>query len=277
MTTTLHPPRAIAISVSDSPDLDRLGLNPDHLWDTLVELAIELLAAGVDIAYGGDLRQQGFTEVLFELAGRYQRQGQTMIRVINYLAWPVHIRMSVDDLDDTEKAVKRVARLALIGPDGRRISPDERRTLPSHEPDESEWRVGLTDMRATMRTETSARIVIGGQVEGYKGRMPGIAEEVLLSLEASQPVFLVGGFGGCTRDIAESMGLVASENQPRRWTKRERFETYAADALHNGLTIDENQALARTPFIDQAVNLVMLGLYRLYRDDNRSLFHQNGA
>ena len=277
MTTTLHPPRAIAISVSDSPDLDRLGLNADHLWDTLVELAIELLAAGVDIAYGGDLRRRGFTKVLFELAGRYQRQGQTMIRVINYLAWPAHIRMSADDLDDMGKAVRRVAHLALIGPDGRRISPDERRTLPSHEPDESEWRAGLTDMRATMRTETSARIVIGGQVEGYKGRMPGIAEEVLLSLEASQPVFLVGGFGGCTRDIAESMGLVASENQPRRWTKRERFETYAADVLHNGLTINENQALARTPFIDQAVNLVMLGLYRLYRDDNHSLFHQNGA
>ena len=200
-----------------------------------------------------------------------------MIRVINYLAWPVHIRMSADDLDDMGRAVKQVARLALIGPDGRRISPGERRTLPSHEPDESEWQAGLTNMRAVMRTETSARILIGGQVEGYKGRMPGIAEEALLSLEASQPVFLVGGFGGCTRDIAESMGLVDSENPRRRWTNRELFENYPADALPNGLTVDENQALARTPFIDQAVNLVMLGLYRLYRDDNRSLFHQNGA
>ena len=47
-----------------------------------------------------------------------------------------------------------------------------------------------------MRQETRARIVLGGRVAGYKGRMPGIAEEALLSLQAQQPVFLLGGFGG---------------------------------------------------------------------------------
>jgi len=34
--------------------------------------------------------------------------------------------------------------------------------------------------------------------------MPGIAEETYLSLEAQQPVFVLGGFGGCARDIAET-------------------------------------------------------------------------
>ncbi len=277
MTTILRPPRAIAVSVSDSPDADRLGVSTGHIWDTLDELAIELLASGVDLAYGGDLRHRGFTEKLFELAGKYRRRGQTMIRMTNYLAWPVHIRMSVDELDETRTAVERVARLALIGLDGLHMSLDERRALPSREPDESEWQAGLTDMRAVMRAETSARIVIGGQVENYKGKMPGIAEEALLSLEARQPVFLVGGFGGCTRDLAESVGLVAPSNGLRSWPGRELFETYAADALNNGLTGDENRALAGTPFIDKAVNLVMLGIYRLYRDDSRSLSGQTEA
>jgi len=45
------------------------------------------------------------------------------------------------------------------------------------------------------------------ELEGYRGTIPGIAEEASLSLEAGQPLFLVGGFGGCARDIAETLGL----------------------------------------------------------------------
>ena len=65
-------------------------------------------------------------------------------------------------------------------------------------------------MRRTMRGEIDARILMGGQVENYKGRMPGVAEEALLSLRSGQPVFLLGGLGGCARDIAETVGLADS-------------------------------------------------------------------
>ena len=75
------------------------------------------------------------------------------------------------------------------------------------EPDDDERAEGLTMMRIVMQKETQARIVLGGKVDGYKGRMPGIAEEALLSLQSHQPIFLLGGFGGCTRDIAETIGL----------------------------------------------------------------------
>ena len=267
MNTLLHPSRAIAASISDSPDTDGLGVSVDHVWDTFIELVIELLASGVDLAYGGDLRERGFTEVLLELAGRYRRPGQTTVRVTNYLAWPVHIRMSMSDLDDVADSVHHVAHLALVGLNGTRMSVAERRELPSREPDENDWRSGLTAMRMLMRAETSARIAIGGQVENYKGTMPGIAEEALLSLRAKQPLFLVGGFGGCTRDIAETLGLVDPWRRPRDWPKRRLFEDYSGDDLMNGLTAEENRTLAHTRFVDQARQLVMLGLYRLFRED----------
>ena len=51
-------------------------------------------------------------------------------------------------------------------------------------------------MRTVMRGDIQARVVLGGRVEGYKGAMPGIAEETCLSLEAGQPIFVLGGFGG---------------------------------------------------------------------------------
>lgn len=277
MTTRLDVPRAIGVSVSSSPDLAVLGFMNEHLDDMLAELAVFLLATGTDIAYGGDLRTRrngGFTELLFELVGRYQRRGQTLTRVANYFAWPVHISMTAEYLEEVAAAVAPAARLVLVGPDGAPMSPEERRTLPSRTPDDKEWHLGLTAMRQVMRDNTSARVVVGGQVENYKGKMPGIAEETLLSLHAGQPVFLVGGFGGCARDIAEAVGLIKPWNGVRSWPGRRLFEDYSEAALGNGLTAEENRKLADTPYIGQAVNLVMIGLYRLFRRDGRSLFHQ---
>ena len=47
------------------------------------------------------------------------------------------------------------------------------------------------------------------------------------------------------------------------WKGRQEFECYGPGSLKNGLTLDENRVLARTPHIDQVVTLVMLGLNRL--------------
>ena len=95
--------------------------------------------------------------------------------------------------------------------------------------------------------------------------MPGIAEEALLSLETSHPLFLIGGFGGCTRDIAETVGLVDTWVGSRSaWPGRQRFKHYTQNNLHKGLSSEENQVLARTPHLDRAVTLVMQGLRRRY-------------
>ena len=258
-------PKIIAISMSESPDMAVLGFSEAHFREAVAEFAIYLLASGAKLAYGGDLRAGGLTELLFELVMRYRRQEDTDAKVTDYLAWPVHVRMKATDLDALAAELQGFAQLALIGRDGLRMSMEDRHTLPSREPDEHEWGTGLTAMRRTMRGETDARIVLGGRVEGYKGDMPGIAEEALLSLEASQPLFLIGGFGGCTREIAETVGLVdtwAGSRPP--WPGRKQFKRYTQKDLHNGLSSKENQVLARTPHLDQAVTLVMQGLRRLH-------------
>ncbi len=282
----IQRPRTVGISISDSPDMQALGLSEGHLRDAMTDVATYLLSSGDDLAYGGDLRQGGFTEVLFELAARYthphkgiishhhgDREGVTHVkRVTNYFAWPVHIRMTYDQLDSLTEEVGDVAELMLLDLEGDPMSVEQRKSIPSGEPDDLVWTNGLTAMRRTMRERTDARIFLGGRVKGYKGFMPGVAEEALLSLQSSQPAFLLGGFGGCVRDVAETLGLVESWPGSRDdWPGRWEFQSFGPDDLRNGLSVDENRVLAGTPYIDEALPLVLKGLRNLRRDDTQEV------
>ena len=275
-------PKTIGISISDSPDMKMLGLGNGHLRDAMTEVATYLMSSGDDLAYGGDLRENGFTWTLFELASRYTRQPNAFIshshddqefvdevieqlrRVVNYFAWPVHIRMTNDKLDLLAGEVENVAELKFLDMEGDPMTMERRKEIPSSEPDDAMWAEGLTAMRRTMQGEIDARILLGGQVENYKGRMPGVAEEALLSLRSEQPVFLLGGFGGCARDIAETLGLVDTWASSREWwPERVEFESFGSDSLKNGLSKEENRLLAQTPYPDQWLPLLLRGLGRL--------------
>ena len=263
----MHLHSSIAVSTSESPDMAVFGLSDDHLTDAMAELALHLLASGARLGYGGDLRKGGFTELLFELATRYRRDAaddEAQVSVTNYLAWPVHATMDRACLEDLKTSLSGVGEIVCLDLHGQRLplggTDFNRRPALTN----SDWTVGLTAMRRVMRTETQVRIVLGGPVDGFKGSMPGIAEEALLSFEARQPLFLVGGFGGCTRDIAETLGLVDRWVGSRpNWSRRSEFETYGLSDLRNGLSDNENRTLAHTPHIDQAVILILRGLFRL--------------
>jgi len=252
----------IAISISNSPDMASLGLSDEHLKDATAEVARYLLALGAHLVYGGDLRVGGFTNILFELAARHCRdaEGNSALRVRNYLAWPVHIRESMENLEGFRKDLEGAGVLRCLDPSGRTLDWEQRSTMASQESTNAEWAIGLTSMRERMLVETDARIVLGGQTARFKGVMPGVGEEVLLSLRARQPLYVLGGFGGCARDICEALGLSSPSSEPRSWANIEEFAGFTASDLNNGLTEEENVILARTPHIDQATTLIMRGL-----------------
>jgi hypothetical protein len=257
----------VAISTSESPDMPALGLSDEHLRDAMAEIARHLLALGARLVYGGDLRAHGFSELLFELVARHRRDAEERDNrraVVNYLAWPVHISMTVADLERFSADIEGSAELICLTLDGTVLTLAKRHDLAQSQPTDGEWAAGLTAMRHVMRSETHARIVLGGRVDQYKGVMPGIAEEALLSLQVRQPLFLMGGFGGCARDIAETLDLVPRWAASRpAWSGRCEFDVFTASDLNNGLTAEENATLARTPHVDQAVTLILRGLLHL--------------
>ena len=261
MSAALQPPTNIGISISESPDMQFFGFTEAHLKDAMAGFAIYLLSSGATLAYGGDLRDRGFTRLIFDLVLRYRPGEQA---VANYLAWPVHAQMKANDIHDLDEALQGFARLILLALDGSPMPCKAHRTVPPSAVDDRKWRIGLTAMRELMCAETEARIVLGGKLEGYKGAMPGVAEEALLALAAKQPLFLVGGFGGCARAIAETLGLADGWAGSRdTWQGRELFEGRGQEDMNNGLTLEENCRLASTPHVDQAITLVMTGLRRL--------------
>ncbi|MDT3688006.1 MAG: hypothetical protein RO009_23555 [Pseudorhodoplanes sp.] len=249
----------IALSISDSPDLLSRGLGKAHLRDVAVEIARYLMSAGAHLLYGGDLRTQGYTEVLCEIAARHHKLNpDNTVSFTNYLAWPTYADWGEDEFSALFKATGRHAEFIFLSPSGAGINILADRTdWPRN------WALGLSSMRRVMTSDSDARISLGGAISGYKGRIPGVAEEVSLALEASKPVFLVGGFGGCSRDIAQELNLTEADPVERNWEGRNLFRGLTYRQLNNGLAQSENRRLAETPHTDEIVALILRGFHRL--------------
>jgi hypothetical protein len=243
-----------------------LGLAPEHLRDAMAEIARHLLAMGARLVYGGDLRANGFTELLFELVARYRRDadvGDARAAVVNYLAWPIVISKPAAELRDLADELAGLAELHFLDGEGADLAPGALDDAARPTVTDADWADALTAMRGVLTRASDARIVLGGRIEGYKGRMPGIAEEALTALEAGQPLFLLGGFGGCARDIAVALKLVPQRANFATWTGHDEFQQFDGTALRNGLTSEENATLVRTVHVDEAVALILRGLLRL--------------
>ena len=258
--------KAVAIAISDSPEMAGLGLAPEHLRDAMAEIARHLLAMGARLVYGGDLRANGFTELLFELVARYRRDadlGDVRPAIVNYLAWPIVVSKPAGELQALAQELTGLAELHCLDRYGAELAIAALDGMARPQVTEADWADALTAMRDILTEVSDARVVLGGRVDGYKGRMPGIAEEALTALEAGQPLFILGGFGGCARDVAAMLKLVPQPPIAPTWAGREAFEPFDESALTNGLTAEENGVLARTVHVDEAVALILRGLLRL--------------
>lgn len=259
--------RTIAVSISESPDMSGLGMGDEHLVDAMTEVARQVLSLGGRLAYGGDLRREGFSRLLFELVSRHRPDGGLtagLTGVTNYLPWPVHMQMDVDTLWELADSLQGTADLVCLRMDGSPMSAGERQKLSPREPTPDEWRDGLTAMRSFVVSKSDARIVLGGRIDKYRGIYPGIAEEVLISLRSKQPIYLFGGFGGCAGDVAKSLSRTVVN---RHWAGLDQYGSFDLDSLNNRLELEENAAMLWTPYVDEAIALALRGMLRLWASD----------
>lgn len=238
---------ALSLSYERAPLLAR-GFGLEHLRELLVLLARPLLRQGASLAYGGRLqeRSDNFTYDLLRLvsaeqdeaAEREQAGGADDVlpigRLYNYSAWPHYLRIT----PAIEARWINSCRIIRIDQAMAGIAPDACIPDCDFDPDRdvaySPRKVPLNSAiclgamrRMAMdglalsspdvpRTEwvppISVRIVLGGRMFGYSGFLPGIFEEVLLTLERGIPLYLLGGFGGAADVIANA--LLAPQGTP---------------------------------------------------------------
>lgn len=265
--------KSLGISASDSPDLDKLGLSDTHFRITIGELTRTVIVAGGLLYYGGDLRPEGITPFLIEELHRYGRRDRPL-KVC--LAWTVHRSMSAEEITEKKKLLGLFGEIYLLSLNGKRL--EESDYEPPQQTFTSEERaISLSGLRTFMADNTDARIVLGGEREGFQGSMPGIFEEVLLSIERRQALYLAGGFGGATLDVirtlrsADAQWFPSLQNQlsPNERTVKslEKINTTVAamkwDGYENGLSNEENSLLAASYRPNEIAALVGKGLGQL--------------
>lgn len=281
MTTSLPPDaledralegRTLAVSVSQSPDLARLGQSEERLRLTLGEVTRVVLRAGGHLAYGGHLDPQGYTSALIDGVDRYGRGDRPLLVC---LAWPEHRRLPLSELR-ARLDLGRAGRVVCLDPAGHETDPAAARGEAAEPTDPAVARASLTAMRRFVRDSSHGRLLVGGRRGGFQGELPGVLEEAVLALEAAtpRPLYLAAGFGGVTADMVRVLGIddcawlpggpERGPEDPRLRAGLERLRALGRRAVpSNGLTRDENHRLAVSRSPAEIAALVALGLGRL--------------
>ena len=215
--------------------------------------------------------------------------------ILNVAPWPLWTTYD----DNVLNKFGTIAELEKVPCPELGLSDSELKPLPNGfvKPDtishQYAWGLAMTAMREKMTRDSFARVVMGGKIEGYKGRYAGLIEEPLLSMRASQPLYLIGSLGGCARlvidlleqrDRPEMTTASACANVPgydalaifyaqhgKEFHKREELAAEIkefgvngpAAALHNGLNDEENRELFTSIEPRRIAELILTGLSRL--------------
>ncbi len=254
----------VAISVSDSADLSRLGLTARHCDIAVAELARAILIAGGSIVYGGRIVDSGFTGILLD---EVRQHGEAREALTICLADTEHRRLTDDGLQQVQRELTASAAIVCLDASGDEVDWRARPAQADVDPAEA-----LTGLRRHITGRCDARVVVGGQLAGYQGRMPGVIEEAILSVAAGQPLYAAGGFGGAAAAVAQALGHndptfamrgyphAADENRDPLAALTETAEsTRFAD---DGLTHEERRQLAMTHRPSDIAALTVLGLAR---------------
>jgi hypothetical protein len=272
----LVPPDAlrgvsVGISVSDSADLERLGLTSRHCEMAVAELARAVFLAGGTLVYGGRLVPLGgFTDILVDEVRRYREDRDALVLCVPESE---HRRLNNRELQRVARALSSSVELICLDVDGAPIDINAR--IEAASPPDAQR--SLSAMRRHITDRCHARVLVGGRLSGFEGTSPGVVEEAVLSLAARRPLYVAGGFGGAAAAVAAVLDSSAASWFPSGFPEggdvnvdaleRVREAAASAPSVPDGLTWTQRQQLAVTHRPGDIASLVVLGLSRVADDD----------
>lgn len=255
----------IGLSVSETEELGNLGYDSSDVNRFVVRLAESLLSFGGRLVFGHDWRPGGVMEAVAALALRYSppplnesgRRASSDAPVINLVAHPdvpFLARGPTDEqLPDLSEAALDLKHRLVGVVDARQVSvPDSRAHSAASRADK------LTLLRRELARIADVRICAGGKTRDFQGRMPGVLEEAMLTINEDRPVFAAGLFGGATDLVIEGLsgGSIAPRN--RRFSQQYLAEIKSLGRTrHQALTDEEENAVWSSSSIEQSIELLL--------------------
>lgn len=274
-------------------------------------LTRHLIAKECILIYGGDLRNDSFTQFIVEEAYIVQKKSRDKEpRIINYLAWPLY-NMNKTSEDKWYVKYPQILSCKKVDPAGDvKYNIGEEKYIDKNTILNRYIRSRcFTKMREESINDSDVRIFAGGKLRGYSTKMPGILEEFCIAWNSGKPIYLVGGLGGMSQiisnlisdnDIGKEYKKISEDVLSEEWQRENNIDKnnidnkysikygdmqeyaryknpeYAADyveiknmirnikiedlSARTGLEPEEYNQLMNTPFIDEAVYLILKGL-----------------
>jgi hypothetical protein len=271
----------VGISISSNEEMEEYGINYVHLKDYLIEISRYMISSNIKIVFGGDLNRTGddnYLNTLIELIYTYSNHpGEGEQVITNYIASYLSDFVSKDQEADVTPYIKYV-RVGLSRYE-KNLKKNSRKRKA----------ISLSKMRTEMNKNIDYRISIGGKFTNYSGKYPGVFEEIYDAIKTKKPLFLVGGFGGVTREVIDIIHkrkakYLTEENQfkDREYKKFvgdynkycegrdldpinyniaiEDISKMKISDLNNGLTTDENEELFKTKDLVKIITLILKGI-----------------
>ncbi len=290
----------VNLSISESDDSAKRGFPSWQVNRVTLQAVAALFGQGASVVFGHDWREDGVMEAVYGFARQVQppiplsenegnAEGQPLLR--NLLPWPDTPHLPERDLEQLQSTLR--VESAGLPPELLRVEEEARRAEPSTALYRYIRARGLTFLRHRLNAVCHVRLCIGGRRSGSEGRYPGVIEEALLAVRENKPLYLAGFLGGAAEQVVDAIeGKQISDDfcsptpiqslydtppvqefdgatRDDRVIDRTSVWTQFAEtgskrlAAVNGLTVEENDELLRTPVIDRVIELVLIGLSRL--------------
>jgi hypothetical protein len=231
--------RLVALSAGDAQDVRACGLLPRHLDLVFGAIVAALVMRGARLAYGGDLRQRGFTQQLYDSVAEAYADDYLLGRsatppFVHYLSANIWTSVPSEKLEEWLTAVAGLTEVRFMtGNSYVAVTAGEDKFLIKDHGEHDSARDVLQLLHRSIETETNparslalmrrrmgkdchARILLGGKMFNYSGDEPGVGAEARESLAQGSVVLPLGGFGGASNDVARQLGL--KEDVRRRET-----------------------------------------------------------
>jgi hypothetical protein len=271
--------RSIAMSVSETPDLARLGMLEGEDKVFLGALLTPLIYSGARIAYGGRIEHPGTTnftlEISSQLAETYRRRDTAPGErpMIQYLRAADAQLAGSDKLFDhalrlgTHAEIRLLLEDAVVAtllPAGRVVDVRAGVDPPQAAASGAELRAvaglsaffsakvddGLATLRSAMTRDMDARIIMGGAIARTAQGTSGVIAEALAALDAGKPLLVIGGVGGSSRDVAACLGLLEESGRVYRDTadyidkdglpSKDRYDLQLREIEHRRLKFEQS-------------------------------------